>query len=252
VSLTAVPASALDSGQLAAVGQIYAEAFPPELRVPFADLDDGAGAGGGLIVALDSASAGRAGPGPAVPGPAGGGLAGGGPAGGCATASGGAAPGAVAAGGVAPGRGTPAGFASLRRLDSAGAMFVRYFAVAGARRRQGTGRRLWQLLPGAVPDWPGRVVFEVEDPADTADPAEQQVRRDRIAFWRSCGTELLPVPEYVMPDLTGAGTEPMLLLAAPACAGEQLRRLVQAIYTDRYGLAAADPLVRRALASVPD
>ena len=199
MSLTAVRASALDSAQLAAVRQIYAGAFPAELRVPFAELDDGAPSGG-LVVGLDGD--------------------------------------------------VPAGFASLRRLDAA--MFVRYFAVAAARRRQGSGRLLWQLLPGAVPGWPGQAVLEVEDPAHASDPAEQRVRRDRIAFWRSCGTELLPVPGYVMPDLTGAGPEPMLLMAAPACAGAQLRRLVGAIYAGRYGLAPADPLVRQALASVPD
>jgi len=194
----AVPAGALDAGQLAAVRAIYAESFPPELRVPFAELDDGAAAGGGLVVALDGDAA--------------------------------------------------AGFASLRRLD--GAMFVRYFAVAAARRRQGAGRQLWQLLPGAVPGWPDQVVLEVEDPAH--DPAEQLVRRGRIAFWRSCGLGLLPVPGYVMPDLTGAGPEPMLLMAAPPCAGAELRRLVRAVYAGRYGLSAADPLVGRALASVPD
>jgi GNAT superfamily N-acetyltransferase len=196
--LRAVPASALAGGQLDRVRAIYEEAFPPELRVPFAELDDGGPDDGGLIVALDGD--------------------------------------------------VPAGFASLRRL--AAAMFVRYFAVAAARRRQGAGRRLWHLLPGAVPGWPGRVVFEVEDPAETGDPAEQLVRRGRIAFWRSCGTALLPVPGYVMPDLTGAGTEPMLLMAAPACAGEELRQLVQSVYTGRYGLPASDPLVRRALDSV--
>lgn len=190
-----VPAGVLAPGQLAAVRAIYEEAFPPELRVPFAELYDH----GGLLVAVED--------------------------------------------------GVPAGFASLRRL--AAAMFVRYFAVAAARRRQGAGGRLWRLLPGAVPDWPGRVVFEVEDPAQASDPAQQLARRGRIAFWRSCGTVLLPVPGYVMPDLTGAGTEPMLLMAAPACTGEQLRQLVAAIYAGRYGLAAADPLVSRALASVP-
>jgi GNAT superfamily N-acetyltransferase len=199
--MRAVPASALDGGQLAAVQVIYAESFPPELRVPFAELDDSAagGAGGGLVAALDGD--------------------------------------------------VPAGFAALRRLDAA--IFVRYFAVAAARRRQGTGRQLWQLLPAAVPGWPDRVVLEVEDPADSSDPAEQQVRRGRIAFWRSCGLGLLPVPGYVMPDLTGAGPEPMLLMADPPCAGEELRGLVRAIYDGRYGRPASDPLVRRALASVP-
>jgi hypothetical protein len=149
--------------------------------------------------------------------------------------------------------GVPVGFAALRVLGSAGWVFLRYFGIAADRRRQGAGRRLWQLLPGAWPaGWPGRVAFEVEDPAAAAGH-ERLVRRDRVSFWRGCGTEQLPVPGYAMPDFTGAhgaAAEPMLLMAAPACAGAELRRLVLAIYTDRYGLAPQDPLVVRALESV--
>jgi hypothetical protein len=149
--------------------------------------------------------------------------------------------------------GIPVGFAALRVLGSAGWVFLRYFGIAADRRRQGAGRRLWELLPGAWPaGWPGRVAFEVEDPAEAAG-AERQIRRDRVSFWRGCGPEQLAVPGYAMPDFTGAlgaAAEPMLLMAAPACAGGELRRLVLAIYTDRYGLAPQDPLVRRALESV--
>ena len=43
----------------------------------------------------------------------------------------------------------------------------------------------------------------------------------------------------------------MLLMAASSPVdGGQLRQLVLAIYTDRYGLPPTDPLVRRALASI--
>jgi hypothetical protein len=60
----------------------------------------------------------------------------------------------------------------------------------------------------------------------------------------------------VLPDYTSSGTtEPMLLMAAtpvavPSVQGDELRRLVLAIYTDRYGLAPNDPLVSQALESI--
>jgi hypothetical protein len=153
----------------------------------------------------------------------------------------------------------PAGFAALRRLSSVEWSFLRYFAIAGDRRCQGFGRRFWQLLQQSLLDgaWPARVLFEVEDPGDAAgDDAERAIRERRISFWTARGARLLPVPEYVLPDYTASGTtEPMLLMAAapaaaPAVHGDWLRKLVEAIYTDRYGMAPDDPLVARALASI--
>jgi hypothetical protein len=59
----------------------------------------------------------------------------------------------------------------------------------------------------------------------------------------------------VVDDTASGTTEPMLLMAAtPAVAasvlGDQLRKLVRAIYTDRYGLPPNDPLVSRALVAI--
>lgn len=151
------------------------------------------------------------------------------------------------------------GFAALRLLTSVQWSFLRYFAVARPRRSQGAGRLFWQLLKPSLSagGWPGRVVFEVEDPDDAAgDGAERVIRERRISFWMRCGAGVLAAPGYVLPDYTGSGmTEPMLLMAgdtdaAPALAGDELRRLVLAIYTDRYGLAADHPLVAGTLASI--
>jgi GNAT superfamily N-acetyltransferase len=153
----------------------------------------------------------------------------------------------------------PAGFAALRRLGSVDWSFLRYFAIAGERRGQGLGRRFWQLLHQTLRNqaWPTCVVFEVEDPSEAAgDDAEQVIRERRISFWTSCGARLLPASGYVLPDYTGSGTtEPMLLMAAtptaaPAVLNDRLRKLVLAIYTDRYGMAPDDPLVAQALASI--
>jgi hypothetical protein len=153
----------------------------------------------------------------------------------------------------------PAGFAAMRRLGSVEWTFLRYFAIAGERRSQGLGRQFWQLLHRALRKqaWPARVIFEVEDPGEAAgDEAERATRERRISFWTACGARLLPVSGYVLPDYTASGTtEPMLLMAvtpAPAAAFDPggLRKLVLAIYTDRYGLAPDDALVARALASI--
>ena len=151
----------------------------------------------------------------------------------------------------------PAGIAVVRRLRSVEWTFLRYFAIAGDRRSQGLGRELWRLLRQSLREhaWPAHMIFEVEDPGEaTIDDEERVTRHRRIRFWTACGAELLPVPGYVLPVYTEAGVaEPMLLMAAAEelVPGELLRGLVLAIYTDRYGMEPEDPLVARALASVP-
>ena len=151
----------------------------------------------------------------------------------------------------------PVGFAALRLLGSVQWSFLRYFAIARERRSQGAGRQFWQLLNQSLRTeaWPTRIVFEVEDPDEAADDdAERVIRQRRIDFWTVCGARRLPARGYVLPDYTGSGnTEPMLLMAGPLettllVGGDQLRSLILAIYTDRYGLLPSDPLVLRALA----
>jgi Acetyltransferase (GNAT) family len=153
----------------------------------------------------------------------------------------------------------PVAFAAMMTLRQARWTFLRYYAVASARRREGLGRRFWRVLLPALAEahWPGRVVFEVEDPRDAADDeTEHRIRTGRIAFWQDCGARLLPVDGYVMPDLTGlAAPERMQLMAydpaRPAdLTAEGLADLVTGLYAERYGLGAADPLVTAALASV--
>jgi hypothetical protein len=153
----------------------------------------------------------------------------------------------------------PVGLAALRRLGSVQWSFLRYFAIAGESRSQGLGRRFWQLLQQSLQSqaWPTCVIFEVEDPGQAAgDDAERVIRERRISFWTACGARLLPASGYVLPDYTASGTtEPMLLMAAavadaPSVHSDRLRKLVLAIYTDRYGMAPDDPLVAQALASI--
>jgi hypothetical protein len=160
---------------------------------------------------------------------------------------------------VGIGGGEAVACAALMRLRAVRWTFLRYYAVASARRRQGLGRAFWLALHPALAQarWPGRIVFEVEDPRDAAgDGAEHRIRTGRIAFWEACGARLLPVDGYVMPDIAGlAGPERMRLMAynpdgTPDLAAGPLTELVTALYAERYGLDAADPLVTAALASV--
>jgi hypothetical protein len=152
----------------------------------------------------------------------------------------------------------PVGFAAVKRLEPAGWVFLRYFAISAERRRQRLGQVLWTLMSEAImrDGWPARICLEVEDPAHAGDdPRERMVREGRVAFWASCGTVPLPVPGYVMPAITSQGApEPMLLLApaplAAAVSRDQLGELITAIYTQRYGLPAQDQLIRQALASI--
>ncbi len=190
------------------VADIYVQAFPPELRVPLAEL--------------------------ATPGPA-------------------------ALMHVAVDGHEAVGFAATMLLGQTGWVFLRYYGISATRRRHGIGLRFWPLLLTALASagWPAQVVFEVEDPRQSAaNPTEKGVREARIAFWQRCGARLLPVDGYVMPDLAGlAAPEPMRLMAYEAASGgqllpDQVGNLVAALYSCRYGLDGDDPMVVAALGSI--
>jgi hypothetical protein len=197
----------LTGAQVTAVVQIYDQAFPPHLQVPFAELA-AAGPADDLLVALLG--------------------------------------------------GEPVGFAAVKLLDRKSWVFLRYFGVSLATRRHGIGLRFWRQLVPAVRGlgWPGRIVFECEHPDHAVDSEERRVCTGRIEFWKRCGCFLLPVGDYVMPDISGlAAPEPMVLMAwDPGAAGmladAEVRGLVLELYQRRYQLPLDDPLVRRALASI--
>jgi hypothetical protein len=146
----------------------------------------------------------------------------------------------------------PVGFAVLRDLDTTGWVFLRYLA-AGAPGR-GTGTELWRLVREAMATADRtRIVFDVEDPAETGiGRAERRQRWRRIAFYLRLDAGLLPVRDYRPPH---SGTpHPMLLIAAdtrpggpPVIVGDELTRTVTAVYRHRYRLADHDPLVRHTL-----
>ena len=206
--LRVLPAESLAARQRDQVCDLYHQAFPPHLRVPFGEL---VRRGPADLMAV--------------------GLTG----------------------------GEPVAFAAMLMLRQARWTFLRYYAVAPARRREGLGRGFWRALHPVLAEarWPDRIVFEVEDPRDAIeDEAEHRIRTGRIAFWQACGARLLPVKCYVMPDLAGLAVPERMRLMAYDTAGaddlqaDGLARLVTAVYAERYGLGGTDPLVVAALASL--
>jgi hypothetical protein len=143
----------------------------------------------------------------------------------------------------------PIGLAVLRPLGTTGWIFLRYFVVGD--RGRGLGGALWRAVTAALGEY-DRLLFDVEDPAEHGiDPAEEAIRRRRIAFYTRLGAQLVPSNGYLPPH--GPDGHPMLLLAAgltaplPPWTGDELRATTLAVYRHRYGLADTDPTVRRTL-----
>jgi GNAT superfamily N-acetyltransferase len=146
--------------------------------------------------------------------------------------------------------GKPAGLAVLRPLADTGWVYLRYFTVG--EKGRGLGRQLWNHLRNAMTAAGStRIVFDVEDPAQPGiGPAEELVRRRRIAFYERLGAEVLAINGYLPPQ--GSAGYPMLLMAADYVvadppATEDLERITLAVYEHRYGMPATDPVVERTL-----
>ena len=151
--------------------------------------------------------------------------------------------------------GRAAGLAFLSRLDSAGCLFVEYFAVASDLRGGGRGQALWRAVSEelSAAEGPRPIVLEVEDPAEPQiDELEAAQRARRVRFWEHVGARMLPVDGYVVPNVGATGTEPLRLMWIPARPGEpaptadDLLELILALYETGYGLDGDHDLVRRA------
>jgi hypothetical protein len=155
--------------------------------------------------------------------------------------------------------GEPLGFAFLSCLRAVPWMFLEYFAVEESHRDGGLGGVLWDAVWGelAARKLPQRMVLELKDPADPGShPDERATRERRIRFYARRDARRLPVPRYVVPDLSGPGVLRLLLYAVtrsgdPLPSGDALGTLVRAVYTEGYGLLPADALVVAALDSLP-
>jgi GNAT superfamily N-acetyltransferase len=139
--------------------------------------------------------------------------------------------------------GSTVGLAVLRELTS-GEWFLRYFVVG--ERGQGLGSRLWRAVAEELGT---RIVLDVEHPDEPGiDAEEEHERRRRVVFYERLGVAVLPVRDYTPPH--DAEAPPMLLLSSdPPTEPADVRRVVETVYRDRYGLDADDPVVRRTLAA---
>ena len=144
----------------------------------------------------------------------------------------------------------PLGLAVLRLLADTGWVYLRYFTAG--EKGCGLGERLWTHLRDEMTGaGDTRIIYDVDDPAQPGiGPAEELIRRRRIAFYRRLGAVVLPVKGYLPPQ--GSAGHPMLLMAADyvvntPSAAEDLERIVLAVYEYRYGMAATDPVVTETL-----
>ncbi len=148
--------------------------------------------------------------------------------------------------------GAPIGIAIAMLLESVDWLFLEYFAVERRARGKGYGTDLWAGLLDHGPVQ--RLVFEVEDPEDTNDSDERRLRQRRIEFYQRLGAELVGPVEYVVPNLTGPGTEQLLLMVYDAgrtnVGKSVLKRLLEALYREGYGLPKDHQLLVAAQKSV--
>jgi GNAT superfamily N-acetyltransferase len=133
------------------------------------------------------------------------------------------------------------GFALLRPLGGTGWMYLRYLVVDGARRSQGLGGQLWELLTARLRDTGYTLlVWDVEDPDEPGcDPGDVALRWRRIRFYQRQGGELLPVTGYRTPAVAPGHTDwlPMRLMAAPLVTRPAApAAVVEAVFRFRWDL----------------
>jgi len=75
--------------------------------------------------------------------------------------------------------------------------FLWYFAVQPALRGQGLGAQLYRSVLDRLGPQVRALFFDVEDPRQMATPAEQELARRRLAFYRRMGARPLDGIEYI-------------------------------------------------------
>ncbi len=149
------------------------------------------------------------------------------------------------------------GFSLTVPLPRANAQLLEYMAVSATERNRGIGHRLLELTKRALrAEGCSGIVLEVEPPED-AHGEERRLRRRRIDFYRRNGAQVADCARgYRMPDLSGDGDVPMLLLWIPLDRSvsppkrERLRLVVSEIFHTAYQRPEEDPLLEANLASL--
>jgi GNAT superfamily N-acetyltransferase len=155
---------------------------------------------------------------------------------------------------VAARDGVLVGFAVVFGLDDRSVALLEYMAVAPQERNAGIGGALITHLRTNLGSDVGALglVLEVELPAE-AEGEERTLRERRVGFYMRHGASTVEcAPRYRTPNFEREDeTVPFTLLWVPLSdeapaelVGSHLRRCVEAILTESYGLGVDDPLVR--------
>jgi GNAT superfamily N-acetyltransferase len=155
---------------------------------------------------------------------------------------------------VAARNGVLVGLAVVFGLDDLSVALLEYMAVAPQERNAGVGGALITHLRTNLGSDIGTLgmVLEAELPSE-AEGEERTLRERRVAFYMRHGASTVEcAPRYRTPNLEREDeTVPFTLLWVPLSdeapaelIGSHLRRCVEAILTESYGLGVDDPLVR--------
>lgn len=147
---------------------------------------------------------------------------------------------------IAHAEGEYLGFGVAGDLPASQAILLEYLAVKADRRSQGVGTAILRTIADDMAShlYAARIVFELE-PIENHDVDTER----RLNFYTRWGAEVIKcAPRYRMPDLTSAGTLPMLLMCYPladkSCTklnSDELRRLIIEIWTRSYQRELDDP-----------
>lgn len=112
-------------------------------------------------------------------------------------------------------------------------VWLDYFAIAPGQRGAGLGTAFVAALRERLRGSGDGILLEVE-PEASADPAERDLQRRRIAFYRRLGARRLDIA-YRFP--TATGSYPLLLFYLPIApvsvlSRERIQRMVRAVYAE--------------------
>ncbi len=136
------------------------------------------------------------------------------------------------------------GLATVHLLREPRVAFCVYLAVAGDQQGRGLGGELFRHVAASAKGRAMRgVVWEVEEPAAAGSETARHQRERRIVFFERQGGRRLDVT-YFQPPLDGGPPVPMRLMFRPADDAEviDVRALVRAIYSEKYGVINAIPV----------
>lgn len=130
-------------------------------------------------------------------------------------------------------------------------VYCAYLAIRGDQRGKGIGEwtceqmlaKSAEIAKQARGEWPRFAFWEVRDPADAPDQAEEVYRQRRIEFYKKVGAYPLPV-NYICPPVS-AGQPPVkyLLMVRTFPPGRMISRdeAVEAVWTGLVTINKSDP-----------